>query len=218
MKPDIRELTLKHGLRYASDEELVMLILGSGTKSCPVDKLSSMVMQAICVSDENRLVDNLLKIKGMGEGRALQIGAAWELGRRLNSRNSAIIKTPSDIVPFIKNYSVFPKEHFLCISLTGAHEIIQIKVVSVGTVNQTFIHPREVFCEAIKEDAAAVIVAHNHPSGNCSPSKDDISTTETLIKCSKVLGVELLDHIIFDKNSYFSFMENNLLFCEKDAG
>ena len=103
MKPDIRELTLKHGLRYASDEELVMLILGSGIKSCPVDKLSSMVMQAICVSDEKRLVDNLLKIKGMGEGRALQIGAAWELGRRLNSKNSAIIKTPSDIVPFIKN-------------------------------------------------------------------------------------------------------------------
>lgn len=218
MRPDIRELTIKRGLRYASDTELVMLILGSGTKTCPVERLSSMVMNAIMISDENNLVENLLKIKGMGQGKALQVAAAYELGRRLNSKNAAVVKKPSDIVPFIKNYSVQQKEHFLCITLTGAHEIIQIRVISIGTVNRTYVHPREVFCEAIKEDAAAIIVAHNHPSGNCNPSKDDIVTTENLIKCANLLGIELLDHIIFDKNSYFSFMENNLLFAERSAG
>lgn len=215
MKPDIRELTLKRGLGYASDTELVMLILGSGSKAVPVDRLASTVVRVLGQSDRENLVESLLKIKGMGEGKALSIAAACELGRRRNSHNLALVKHPSDIVPFVRAYSMFPQEHFICICLNGAHEIMNMKVVSVGTVDQTLVHPRDVFCQALKENAAAVIVAHNHPSGNCSPSREDVETTEILLKGASLLGLELLDHVIFDKSSYFSFMENDILFKEK---
>ena len=103
------------------------------------------------------------------------------------------------------------KEHFLCISLNGANEILKIKVVSIGTVNHTLAHPREIYSDVIKENAAAVIVSHNHPSGNCEPSKEDIITTKTLKNAADILGISFLDHIIFSQNSYFSFMEHDLL-------
>lgn len=215
MKPDIRELTLKRGIGYASDVELLMLMLGSGTKNVPVDRLASVVMNKIGEANRENLVDKLLSVKGMGEGKALTVAAAYEFGRRRNLHNNALIRTPSDIVPFVRSYSIYPQEHFLCISLNGGHEILEIRVVSVGTVNKALVHPREVFCEALKNNAAAVIVAHNHPSGNCEPSREDIETTEVLLKCSRLLGVELLDHVIFDKNSYYSFMEHGLFFTGK---
>ncbi len=215
MKPDIRELTLKRGIGYASDVELLMLMLGTGTKNVPVDRLASVVMNKIGEANRENLVDKLLSVKGMGEGKALTVAAAYEFGRRRNLHNNALIRTPSDIVPFVRNYSIYPQEHFLCISLNGGHEILEIRVVSVGTVNKALVHPREVFCEALKNNAAAVIVAHNHPSGNCEPSREDIETTEVLLKCSRLLGVELLDHVIFDKNSYYSFMEHGLFFTGK---
>ncbi len=214
MKPDIRELTLKRGVAYASDTELIMLMLGSGTRDVPVNRLASTVMAKLGESNREDMVKNLLSIKGMGESRALAIAAAYEFGRRRNLHKTAQIRHPSDIVPFVRSYSIYPQEHFLCISLNGAHEILEIRVVSVGTVNRALVHPREVFCEALKNNAAAVIVAHNHPSGNCVPSREDIETTEVLHKCSQLLGVELLDHVIFDKNSYYSFMEHNLFFEE----
>ena len=103
------------------------------------------------------------------------------------------------------------QEHFLCITLNGGHEILQIRVVSVGTINQTIVHPREIFSEALIQNAAAIIVAHNHPSGNCQPSDQDIKTTQTLLQCSDFLGINLLDHIIFSRTSYYSFIEHNML-------
>ena len=211
MKPDIRELTLKRGVGYASDIELLMLMLGSGIKNVPVEKLASIVMNKITESDSENLIEELMSIKGMGKSRALSIAASCEFGRRRNLHNNALILHPSDIIPFVRNYSIYPKEHFLCISLSGGHEIIEIRVISIGTVNKALVHPREVFCQALKDNASAVIVAHNHPSGNCEPSGEDIETTEILHKCSRLLGIELLDHVIFDKESYFSFMEHGLL-------
>lgn len=215
MKPNIREMTLKRGVAYASDTELIMLMLGSGTKDVPVDRLASLVMKKLGEANDENLVDKLLSIKGMGEGKALAVAAAYEFGRRRNLHNNALIRRPSDIVPFVRSYSIFQQEHFLCVSLNGGHEIIEIRVVSVGTVNKTIVHPREVFGEALKKNAAAVIVAHNHPSGNCEPSQEDIETTEILYRSSELLGIELLDHVIFDRSSYYSFMEHSLFFDEK---
>ena len=215
MKPDIRELTLKRGIGYASDTELLMLMLGSGIKNVPVEKLASMVQNKIALADNENLIEKLMSIKGMGESKALSIAASCEFGRRRNLHNNALLLHPSAIVRFIRGYSIYPKEHFLCISLNGGHEIIEIQVISIGTVNKALVHPREVFCQALKNNASAIIVAHNHPSGNCEPSPEDIETTDVLYKCSRLLGIELLDHIIFDKSSYFSFMEHNLFFSEK---
>lgn len=213
-KLDVREKALAHGMNFLFDEELVMLILGSGTKEMPVDHMSVRMLEVLDTSDKQKAVQNLMKLKGVGEGKALALAAAIELGRRKNNHLKAPIKSPRDIVPFVRSYAVSQKENFLVVTLNGGHEIIDIHCVSIGTVNKALIHPREVFSQAIKENAAAIIVCHNHPSGNCQPSKDDINTTEMLIDASVIMGIELLDHVIITYENYFSFVENNLLFTD----
>lgn len=211
-KPDIREKALSHGLSALYDEELIMLILGSGTKNMPVQKMAEKITETLLDSDYKDFIESLLKVRGVGEGKALAVAAAVELGRRRNEHLNAPIKSPISIIPFLRNYSVSRKEHLLVITLNGGHEIIQIHVVSVGTLNKTIIHPREVFEEAIKENAAAIILCHNHPSGNCNPSDEDIETTKTLLSVSQIMGIDILDHIIIDRENYFSFAENDILF------
>ena len=210
-KPNIRELTLQKGLSYPSDEELIMLILGRGQKGIPVQILAEKILQILNTSELPDLVENLSKIKGVGKSRALAVAAALELGRRKTRHLKALITRPTDIIPFIKHYSIEEKEHFICITLSGAHEIIQIHVTSIGTINRTLVHPREIFSLAIKENAAAIIVCHNHPSGKIEPSEEDIKSTEILCKAAGLLGISLLDHIIIGGDSYFSFSEHNIL-------
>lgn len=215
-KPDLREKTMLHGITFPFDEELVMLILGTGTKEMPIERMAGKIIETLDNSNSDEVVKNLLHIKGVGNGKALAVAAALELGRRRNNHLKAPIRSPSDVVPFIRNYAVSQKEHLLMITLNGGHEIIQIHVISVGTLNKTLIHPREIFSEAIKENAAAIIVCHNHPSGNSNPSEDDIESTRVLIEAAQIIGIELLDHIIVDCESYFSFMEHKLLFCQEE--
>lgn len=214
-KIDIRELTFKHGLAYPSDEELIMLILGSGTKKMPVKALAKHVFSIIASSNEENLVSNLLRIDGMGISKALTIAAALELGKRMNKAPQASIGSPSEVIPFIKSYAMQHQEHFLCVSLNGAREIISIRVICVGSGNIAVIRSSDVFSEAIKEHASAVILCHNHPSGNPMPSDDDICTTMRLYQAAEILGITLLDHIIITKNSYFSFSEHDFLDEEK---
>lgn len=209
---NVREKVLEHGISYPFDEELIMLIIGSGTKGTPVDVLSKQISDVLLEANSDEVVEKLLKIKGVGISKAIAIAAALELGRRKFVHLKAVIRTPNDLIPFVRNFAVSNREHFLAVTLNGGHEIIQIHVVSVGTLNKTIIHPREVFSEAIRENAAAMIVCHNHPSGNCTPSQEDIETTSVLIKASKIIGIELLDHIIIDCENYFSFVEHDLLF------
>lgn len=216
VKPNIREKTIKYGLGYPFDVELVMLILGSGTKNVPVEILARKIVACLDASDEKDYVNNLMAIPGIGEGKALSIAAALELGKRRSCHFGALIQTPSDVVPFVKNYAMSSKEHFLAIILNGGHNIIKISVVSIGTVNQTLIHPREVFRDAIKENAAALIFCHNHPSGNVQPSKEDVETTKSLIVAAGTVGIPVLDHIIIDKDNYYSFLEHKLLFSENE--
>ena len=211
---NVREKVLEHGISFPFDEELIMLILGSGTKDMPVDLLSKKIHQVLIDSNCEDIVENLTKIKGVGVSKALAVAAALELGRRYYTHLRAVIRTPNDLIPFIRRFAVNNREHFLVVTLNGGHEIIQIRVASVGTLNRTIIHPREIFSEAIKENAAAIIVCHNHPSGNCSPSQEDIETTQILISASKIIGIELLDHIIIDCENYFSFVEHDVLFSE----
>ena len=211
LKPNIRELTLQRGLSYPSDAELIMLLLGSGIKGISIQKMSEEIAAMLNVTENSLLLENLEKIKGVGKSRALAIAAAIELGRRKNCHLRAVIKQPPDIIPYIKHYSIEPKEHFVCISLNGAHEIIQIHVTSIGTQNKTLVHPREIFSTAAKENAAAIILFHNDPSGNCESSAEDIETTGVLCEGSKLLGITVLDHIIIAGDSYFSFAEHKLL-------
>ena len=215
IKPDVREKALEHGFSYLFDEELIMLILGSGARGLPVEYMAERIAEVLDDCDFEDAVENLLRVKGVGQGKALAVAAALELGRRRSNHLRAPIKSPCDIVPFLKNYAVSEREHFLLVTLNGGHEILQIHVITVGTLNRTLIHPREVFTTAMRDNAAAIIVSHNHPSGNCQPSEEDIAITETLEKVSVIMGIELLDHVIVSRETFFSFLEHKMLNSEK---
>jgi DNA repair protein RadC len=116
-----------------------------------------------------------------------------------------------DVLFLIRHIADRTQEHFLCISLNGANEVIAVRTVSVGLVNRALVHPREVFADPITDRASAVIVAHNHPSGNLNPSQDDLNVTAQLKAAGNTLGIKLLDHIIFNLESYYSLMEHGQL-------
>ncbi len=212
--PCIRELVLQNGLAFPSDSELLMLILGSGTKEVPVESLSRRVLEVIKESPPDELVARLGSINGMGVSKALAVAASLELGRRRSGCLRAVVTKPCDVIPFLKHYSMERREHFICVSLNGAHEILNIRIVSIGTVSRTIIHPREVFSEPVAEHASAVICCHNHPFGPCLPSSADTDTTQILKESSDILGISFLDHIIITKDDYFSFMEHGMLEAE----
>ncbi|MBQ0050760.1 MAG: DNA repair protein RadC [Treponema sp.] len=210
-KIGVRELTLQNGISYPSNEELLMMVLGSGTKQLPIEPLSQKVLEAVMKSNPENLVENLLKINGIGPNKALSIASALELGRRLNRKPQCALKTPRDVIPYIQNYAVQNTEHFICVSLNGAKEIISIRVICTGSGNMAIMRPAEVFIEAIKEHASAVVLSHNHPAGNPAPSQDDINTTKRLYAASYLLGITMVDHIIITRNGHFSFLEHGLL-------
>lgn len=214
-KPDVRETAIEHGISYMFDEELIMLILGSGTSNIPVGKMAEAIISVLDDSDPAKVIENLLHLKGVGKGKALAIAAALELGKRRSNHLRAPIKRPEDVVPFVMSYAVKTKEYFLLVTLNGGHEIIQIHVISVGTLNRTLIHPREIYSTAMRENAAAIIVCHNHPSGNCEPSEEDIHVTHNLEEVGDIMGIELLDHIIVSKETYYSFVGHNMLLRSK---
>ena len=210
-KLDLRERVFARGMNYPSDAELLMLILGSGTKALPVEEIAYRMLDAVDISRGENLVDNFLKIPGVGIGKALAVAAALEFGRRKASHLSAVINTPQDLIPFVKQYAFKASEHFVAVSLSGAREILSQKVVAMGAANSAIINPREVFFDAVQARASAVILVHNHPSGRASPSVDDMETTKRLCAAADLLGISVLDHIIITKDEYFSFKEHNLL-------
>ena len=121
------------------------------------------------------------------------------------------IKTPEDLIPFVTHYTLTKQEHFLSVMLSGANEIIDIHVASVGTVNYTVVHPREIFSLAVKENASSLILCHNHPSGSVTPSNEDIETTKRLVDAGEIIGIPVIDHLILTQDSHFSFFEHGLL-------
>ena len=210
-QPNIRELTLLNGISYPDDEELIMLILGKGTKNNPIESLAEKVTKAINSSNDEELIPNLKKIEGMGESRALIIAAALELGRRRRGILRSSINAPKDVIPFLQHYTLMPTEHFITVTVNGAKEILSTRVVSVGTINKALIHPREVFANAVSEYASGIICCHNHPCGQCYPSNADIDSTKVLQKAALILGIVYMDHIIIKKEDYFSYLEHGML-------
>ncbi len=210
-KLEVRELTLANGLGWPTDEELIMLILGSGTKDTPVDQLSQKVLSVLDGVNPPEYISELMQIPGIGANRALTLAAALELGRRINRSPQASIKSPRDVLPFVKHYSMRPVEHFICVTVNGAKEIMNIRVICTGGGNMAVVKPRDIFCEAVKERASAVLFCHNHPNGICLPSREDIEMTDMLYMAGQYLGIAVLDHIIVTKNDYFSFIEHDLL-------
>ncbi len=211
-KPNSRDCLLKKGAENITTQELMMILLGTGTEKKPVRKLANEVLAMLDTCPKDALINNLLSIDGIGETKACVISAMLEIGKRLNAGCGSKISKPCDIIPYIQYITLEKQENFMCISLNGAHDIVSVRKISVGTLNRCLIHPREVFSDALKERAAAIILAHNHPSGNTYPSQNDIEITQQLSDVSKIVGIHLLDHIIVCSNDYFSFAENSLIF------
>ena len=202
---------LKKGPQSLSDTELLSVLLGSGTAGCNVFLLASHVLQNLEISNYEAQPKQLMQINGMGPAKATLLAAAIEFGRRIVAPEHYRIKEPKDAIPLLQHYADRQQEHFISMSLNGAHEVIGTYVVSVGLVNRTLVHPREVFASALTDRAASIIVAHNHPSGNVAPSEDDIAVTKSLVQAGSILGITVLDHIIFSSRAHYSFSENDHL-------
>ena len=206
-----REKLAAKGPEALSDPELLAILLGSGIKGKDVLNVSRAILRKLDKNKEKIEIKTLLSIDGIGFAKACQILASIEFARRRLLRESIVIHKADDVLPIISYIADKKQEYFLCVSLNGANEVIGNRVVTVGLLNANQIHPREVFAEAISDRAAAVILAHNHPSGSLKPSPDDIAATRQLVEAGKILGIEVLDHIIIAKKGYLSLKEKGLM-------
>lgn len=206
-----REKMAAKGPESLSDAELLAILLGSGVKGKDVLKIAHDILRRLDKHKEKLSVKTLISIQGVGFAKACQIMAALEFARRRISKESIVVQTAEDALPLLSPIADKKQEYFLCISLNGANEVLGNRVVTVGLLNTNQIHPREVFVDAISDRAAAVILAHNHPSGILKPSADDIAATAQLVESGKILGIPVLDHIIVTKKGYLSFKEQGLL-------
>lgn len=194
-----------------SDTELIAVILGSGSKGQDVLSLSSKVAKLLTDNKGKLSMEQLSKIEGIGLAKASQILASFELSRRYIIKDIIRITKAEDVLPLIKDIAGKQQEHFICISLNGANEVIENRIVTVGLLDKSQVHPREVFADVITDRAAGVIFAHNHPSGENKPSNSDLKIHEQLTEAGKILGIKVLDHIIISKKGYYSFQENGLI-------
>src|SRR5205814_1684090 len=178
--------------------------LGKGTPGMDVITLAGKLARLIDEKGLGVTAEDLTQFAGVGGAKAAVILAAIEFARRRIKPEGAKIETPADLLPHVRHFADRKQEHFLCATINGANEILNIRVVSIGLIDRTPVHPREVFADALTDRASAIIVAHNHPSGGLEPSPGDINITAQLKAAGTMLGIELLDHIIFNRSDYFS--------------
>ena len=211
-----RERLVKFGEQALSVQELLQLILGRGIAGESVvitaQKLLSQFGSLQKLAEAS--IEELFSVKGIGLAKATQMKAAFEIGRRLSTQatpyKSKELTDPEKVYRLIKNkLKDYHKEHFYIIVLNSRNW--SVAEVSMGSLNASIVHPREVFAEAIKNKAASVIFVHNHPSGDPEPSEGDLITTKRLVEAGKILEIEVIDHIIITNNNFLSFKEHKLL-------
>lgn len=206
-----RERLLEKGAGFLSDTELLAILLSTGSKGQSVLTLAEQILPIIEQKNGSLLPADLLNIRGLGKAKACTIAAAYEFARRRIKPHGIQIKQASDIIPLVSHLVSRLQEHFICITLNGAHEVIASRVLTIGLVNSSQIHPREVFSDAITDRASCIIAAHNHPSGSLIASEEDKVVTKKLKSAGEIIGIPLLDHIIFSNKGYYSFRESQAL-------
>lgn len=209
-----RERLLHLGPDRLSNAELLAVILRTGTaKKNAIALASEVLVSSGGLRGLSKMSAQELKgFKGMGEGKTSQVMAAIELSRRLAGIEKPMrfaFKSPEDVYYYLRNELKFQdREHFLVLGLNTKNEVIGKHLVSIGTLNQTLVHPREVFNWAIKSSAASILLAHNHPSGHVEPSKEDEQLTKRMVEAGQLLGIKVVDHIIIGESNYYSLKAN----------
>jgi DNA repair protein RadC len=204
-----RERFVSKGADALSDAELLAIILQKGNKEENVIDMSNRLLSKYGIDKLSDLsLTELQQIKGIGPAKAMQIKALFEFNKRYNisKTNGKPITCAKDVFEYASpKLSGLDKEHFMVILLDSKNKVIKDEVVSVGTLNSSIIHPREVFKTAIRESANAIILVHNHPSGDPTPSEEDEEITNLLVKAGKLLSISVLDHVIIGRDKWYSF-------------
>ena len=206
-----REKLREKGPAALTDEELVAVILGMGTAAVDVRTIARYVAVLIREHREAITLEQLVSVPGMGLAKSGQILSSFELARRYLLAESTKIQCAGDVLPLLSDIRNKSQEHFVSVTVNGANEVIQKRIVTVGLLDRSLVHPRDVFADVISDRAAAVIFAHNHPSGDLQPSDEDIKTQTRLVEAAKILGIRVLDHLIVSRKGYFSFEESGLI-------
>ena len=210
-----REKLIAKGPDNLKDEELLAILLGTGVEGKNVIEVARQILRKY---SKKRLLkmkyEDLSKIKGVGPAKACTILAAAELVKRaleIGEETLPLIHSTKDVIAQAVYMRDKTREHLMALFLNARNEMIYKKPMFIGTLNANLVHPREIFQEALKQNAASVILVHNHPSGDPEPSEDDLEITKRIIEAGKIMGIEVLDHIIITKTKVFSFKENKLL-------
>lgn len=206
-----REKLLNKGVEALKNDELLAILLGSGVQGKDVRKLAKEIVSLMDAGFDKLSLATLCDVHGLGLAKASQILASIELSKRYLIRSNKRITSAQEVYEELKAFSTKNQEHFLSITLDGASHIINTRTVFIGTLNSSMVHPREVFADAIADRAAGIIIAHNHPSGTLEASRADIAITQRLKEVSKLVGIELLDHVILSKYGFYSFSDEGLL-------
>lgn len=212
-----RERLLKYGATHLSNKELIALLLGSGTRSESVLDLANRVLMHFegLKLLRNATIEELTAIKGIGPARGVIMLAALELGERLTKYKPAeryVIRSPEDGADYVmEEMRTLDQEHFIALFLNTKNQIIHSQTIFIGTLNSSVVHPREIFREAVRRSSASLIVAHNHPSGDPTPSPEDINVTKRLVEAGKIMGIDVLDHLIIGDNKFVSLKEKGHL-------
>jgi len=207
------ERLINNGSNVLSNDELLAILLKTGTKEMSAKELGTLILKKININElKNITFEELINIKGIGNKKAAVIMAAIELSKRMNQKVVNIRNKISDPLNIYNHYKEILKdkkqEHFYAIYLDIKNKIIKDKLLFIGTINYSMVHPREIFKEAYLIGAISIIIVHNHPSGEVLPSKNDIETTKQLDAVGKLMGIPIIDHIIIGENKYYSFCEN----------
>jgi DNA repair protein RadC len=209
-----RERLLALGPGVLTDRDLVAVILGTGGEGEGVLELAERVTHAVNLRLLPRVpVEELLAVRGLGKARAAQLLAAAEVGLRLwpDGGPAPILRGPETVFQLTKDIRGANREHFVGFYLNTRNQVLRREVISIGSLNASIVHPREVFTPAIAVSAASLILAHNHPSGDPTPSEEDLAITRRLTEAGRLLGIDILDHVVVARDSYASFKERRLL-------
>jgi DNA repair protein RadC len=212
-----RERLIALGAETLPTSELLAIIIGSGNKE---DSAIALAYQLLSLPGglsqlAQATVEEIQTIRGVGPAKACQVKASLELAKRLNAlggENKPVIRSPQDIAALVlEEMRTLDREHFKTLALNTKNQVLAVETVSIGSLNSSIVHPREVFKNPIKRSAAAIVLVHNHPSGDPTPSSEDLAVTKRLLEAGSILGIEVLDHLIIGNRRYISLKEKNLM-------